>query len=155
MKLKLNTNQQVLPPGGHQFHSHSITFTADSFTALSRKVYDFRVNNMMPAGNPDAEILQYYLEKWPNMVELDDSESVEFSDLHFDVWARWLGRIWRNPPRSIVAIKEAEMRYETCKTCPKNTPFTWKETPETLALNQRAFLLRRGYERPKIGRAHV
>lgn len=147
--LKLNPDQQVGPIGGHQFPSHGITFTADDFPRLAKKVYEFRVTNLLPAGDPDQEILRYYLEKWPYMVSIDEKAIKSKSSGYFEQWARWVGRAWRNPPKSIVSTKEAEDRMSACKTCPHNKAFDWKSTPETESLSQRTFLLRRGYEAPK------
>jgi hypothetical protein len=150
--LKLNPDQHRSPIGGHQFPTHGITFTADDFQTLSKKVYEFRVTNMLPAGDPDQEILRYYLEKWPYMVSIDEKAVKSKSSNYFDLWARWVGRAWRNPPKSIVTTKEAADRLETCLGCPHNKPLDWKKTPETESLSQRTFLLRRGYEvSPKIG----
>lgn len=144
--LKLNKDQQVLPPGGHQFPSHGFTFTAEKFPELCDKVKDFRITNMIPVGDVEQEILRYYLEKWPNMVSPSNSSIKTKSSDYFHLWARWVGRTWRNPPKSIVTTKEAEDRAATCSKCPFNKPFDWPKSAESDSLLQRTFLLRKGCE---------
>ena len=144
--LKINKDQQVLPPGGHQFHCHGITFTDELFPDLVKKVAEFRVTNLLPMGDPKQEILQYYLEKWPNMVMADYSEVAPSTASNFQQWARWVGRTWRTPPKATVTSKEAGDRMAICKACPRNKPFDWPKTAESAALSQRTFLLRKGYD---------
>jgi len=147
--LKLNKDQMRRPIGGHHFTIHSITFRDETFDGLLEKIKEFRVANMVPIGDPHEEVLQYYADYFPYMVQADGKPYNPKIDGDYDLWARWIGRAWRNPPKSIVATKEAEMRMDTCRTCPHNKPIDIKKTPESQALNQRAYLLRRGYERPK------
>jgi hypothetical protein len=144
--LKINSDQQVLPLGGHQFACHGTTFTDETFPGLIEKVVDFRITNLLLMGDPEQEILQYYLEKWPNMVRADYSEVEPPTDSNFQQWARWVGRTWRVPPKATVTIKEATDRMATCKGCPHNKPFDWAKTAESAALSQRTFLLRKGYD---------
>ena len=144
--LKINKDQQVLPPGGHQFYGHGTTFTADLFPDLVDKVTAFRVTNLIPMGDTKQDILRYYLEKWPRMVVADYSSQQVSSTSYFYQWARWVGRTWRNPPKATVTSKEASDRMATCKGCPHNKPFDWPKTAESAALSQRTFLLRKGCE---------
>lgn len=147
--LKLNPDQQRNPIGGHQFHSHGTTFIGDTFFDVIKKLTEFRVTNLLPVGDPKQEVLQYYAEKWPYMVMIDENAVELKPSDDFDLWARWVGRAWRNPPKAIVTTKEAADRFATCKTCQFNKPFSWPSTPESKALEQRTYLLRKGYEAPK------
>lgn len=147
--FKLNPDQQLRPIGGHHFATHGITFRDEHFDGLCAKIAAFRLDNMIPSGDPKHEVLSYYAEKFPFMVLRDPDQRKVAPDDAYHQWARWIGRAWRNPPRSIVASKEAEMRMDVCKTCPHNQAMKFKKTPESESLEQRAYLLRRGYERPK------
>jgi len=143
--LKLNKDQQVLPDGGHHFSTRGIMFRADSFEELLEKVADFRIANMILPGDLNEEILQYYAECFPQMVLSDGKPYKPKIDGTYEQWARWMGMAWRSPVKANVAPKEAEMRTDICKTCPRNKPMNFQESPGLSSLKQRSYILTRGY----------
>lgn len=124
--------------------------TGESFEEVRDKLADFRVNNNVPIGDPGQDILSHYANNWPWMVMHDDQPSVnKEQSREYINWRRWIYRIWNNPPLKTVSTKEASMRWDVCKKCPRNKKMEWEETKESSELARRAFLMRRGIDIPK------
>lgn len=146
--LKLNRNQKREPFGGHHFPDHGVTFKANSYDELVKKVEQFRANNAIPLGNPSQEILEFYAKHAPFMV-LPDNESIEIAPKSDYQDARdWIYKTWRNPPQKTVGRLEAKDRWECCKNCKFNVAFPDSPNGELDALKRRAFMLRKGEKIP-------
>lgn len=147
--LRINPDQQRGPRGGHHFQVPNGPMLRDEeFKGLVKKLVDYRVNNLIPLGAPDQEILRYYEKEFPYVVqETPQAERGGLTEA-FTAWARWVRRAWRTPPKKTITTKEASCRWEVCQKCKHNKPFNWSDTPESMAMSQRAFLLRRGLEVP-------
>lgn len=148
MRLRLKQNQQRRPLGGHHFRANSRTFKEKDFESLVKSIRSFRVNNNIPVGDPEQEVLQYYLSNWPYMVEPDE-ESAEKADSEiFADWRSWIFGAWKRPISKFIPTKEAQRRWEVCEKCPLNRKFDWNESDESVRLTSQAFLIRRGVEVP-------
>jgi hypothetical protein len=147
--LKLNKDQLRQPYGGHQYYERGLLIAGDSFDDVKKKLIAFRLNNNIPEGDAEQDILHHYLKNWPWMVQDDSTRKPREEQPDYVAWRKWIYRIWNNPPNKIVSSKQASDRWEICKTCPFNKGMEWEETNESSELARRAFLLRRGIEVPK------
>src|SRR5688572_8545784 len=147
--LKLNDIQQRLPYGGHQYPENGHIIRGDTFKELVNNVSAYRVNNHIPIGNPEQDVLFHYAKHWPWMVK-EDREAVEVKeDSAYAEYREWVEFTWRHPITRIITPKQASDRWKVCETCPYNQKRDWKETKESTELARRAFLLRRGVGVPK------
>lgn len=147
MRLRLNNNQKRLPFGGHHFFENSMNhlLKGETFDDVVRQLTDLRINNNVPMGDPEQEILIFYAKNYPWMVKYDmESTGVEQLSPRYQAWRRFVYNTWNKPPQKVVSNKEAAMRQERCLSCPYNQPLDWDETDESSELTRRAFLLRRG-----------
>lgn len=137
------------PPGGHQFPERGTTITGERFLDVVKKLSDFRINNGIPLGDPTQEILIRYAEKWPYLVENDDSGMPQIvSTSNKSSWKEWVFSIWSHPPKLLITSKEASARWEICLECPFNKKLSLEVTGEDAEIKRRTFLLRRGQEVP-------
>lgn len=148
MKLLLNKDQKRLPIGGHHFIQHGITFKAETFDKVVAEIVDFRRNNNRPIGNPDQEVLTFYLQNWPYMVVVDESQDVRKEDDAYIAWRDAVYELWAHPPKKFVAEKEAEDRWKICETCPHLKKTGIANLKEYAEVVKREFILKRGIETP-------
>ncbi len=146
--LKLNETSKREPFGGHHHIEYGITFRADSFTALVEKVSSFRLQNNIPVGNPEQEILSRYAQFWPWLVRQERDAEPLTDRLDYREWRYWLQKTWRTPPAKLITTREARDRWVKCQTCPANLKKTWDESDESSEVTRRAYLLRRGMDVP-------
>ncbi len=104
---------------------------------------------MIPVGDPDREILTYYLDKFPYMVELSETDYPADPEPLYTKYRQWIQVVWSNPPRKMLTTKEASMRWDICKTCPFNVKKDWPSSKESEELSRRSFMLRLGIDVPK------
>lgn len=147
--LKLNKDQKRQPIGGHQYHESGVTFKGDTFEQVVANLTAFRRFNCLPTGNPDQDVLLYYLNHWPFMVKEDRNAVQPVFSSEFTEWRDWVVGLWNKPPKKMLAIKEAKERWKICLDCPMNKKKGWIETNESAELTKRAFMLRRGAEVPE------
>lgn len=145
--LKFNPTAQRQPFGGHHYPEYGVTFRGDSVEDVKAQLTKFRLNNSIPVGNPEQDILLFYAKHWPWLVKGDLSPKVTMEDADYAAWREWIYEEWKNPG-SLITRKEACMRWEKCLTCPRNLKFSWQSTDESNELTRRAFLLRKGLEVP-------
>jgi hypothetical protein len=143
----LKKNSHKAPFGGHQFHEYGTTIKAESYPELLEKVKNFRLTNSLPFGNPDQDILHYYVENWPWLVERADDVFVA-PDAHYESWKAWVQKTWKKPPSKIVATAQAKTRWEVCQKCPFNRPINFPASPELDEAKKRTFLMKRGIDTP-------
>lgn len=143
----LRKNSHKAPFGGHQFHEYGTTIRADSYPELVEKVKNFRLVNSLAFGNPEQDILHYYSENWPWLVERKEDTYVQ-TDSNYETWKNWIQKAWKKPPARIVATAEAKTRWAVCEKCPFNRPLNFPDSPELEELKKRAFLLKRGIDTP-------
>jgi len=147
--LELNQNSLKQPYGGHHFPEKGLMIRADSFKELAVKLREFRINNNRPSGNPEQDILVFYAKNWPWLVRTPEIQPEEINeDEDYVGWRKWIYRIWDNPFQELASQKEADDRTDICKSCPHNKPMSWQSTHESTELARRAFLLRRGINKP-------
>lgn len=145
--LHINPYQHRQPFGGHHFKDHGVMFKADTFPQLLQKVKDFRINNGLPLRAPDQEILQFYAKHWPWTVISDETPS-KSDGSNFAAWRTWVSKTWNTPPIKLQTSKEAALRWDVCRKCPFNVKFDWTETPESVQIQRRSFVMRRGLPVP-------
>ena len=152
MKLKYKVRAMQEPPGGQQFVEDGITFTADRFEELAEKVTAFRVENRKHPGDAEQDILKYYSEKWPHLVEADFSSMPEVASAKtkWSKKAEWVQKMWKVPQGHQLSQKEAEFRWAVCKDCPFNFDLRDPRNEYEDMVNKSAFLLRRGQDVPEF-----
>lgn len=149
--LKLKKDSKRSPFGGHHYPEYGRTFQSPTFKELVKNVEDFRLNNNIPAGDPEQDILAFYAEHWPWLIEVNFDEpapgwkKVE----HYEDWRESIYKMWKRPPLKTISVKEASDRWAVCAVCPYNKPLDWEETNESAELSRRTFLLRRGIDVPE------
>jgi hypothetical protein len=143
--LSYNKKAKKRPVGGEQYPEYGMMFRADTFPELVDKLRSFRLNNNIPTGNPEHDILFYYATVFPWMV-VDDMEAYreEKHSEEYLQWRQWVYDTWKTPPKQFVSSKEAEFRTAACMKCPHNKPMNWKKTDESQGLTARCYMLRRG-----------
>lgn len=135
------------PPGGHHFVTMGVTIRDENFNNLIDKVIEFKVTNNLPYGNPEQEVLHFYAEHWPYLVERT-KDTFQPEDSNYSKWRDWIRSTWAKPPVKSVAKIEAETRAKICAKCPFNRPENFGNSPEAEDLRKRAFLLRKGVDVP-------
>jgi hypothetical protein len=145
--LRLRKDSKRAPFGGHHFTDHGVTFRGENLQEVVKKLSEFRLGNAIPIGSPEQEVLRFYGENWPYLVERTDGSEPERNGL-YDQYREAVHEMWRRPPKKFLTTKEASLRWEVCKTCPFNTKHDWKETNESAEIARRAFVLRRGMDVP-------
>ena len=146
--FKLNPHQQRLPIGGHHFTENGHTMRGETFAEVEDKLTDYRLNNHIPLGYPGQEILVYYAENWPYMVQYDPKAKPPEMESSYLEYRKWLNKIWKNPPVKSASVREAQDRWDICKTCPHNKLIEDESGKEFDELEKKAFLLRRGQYTP-------
>lgn len=139
------------PIGGHHFPvSKPIVsiLKGETLDELVQELTDFRINNGISLNNPLQDILEYYRQKWPYLVVVEQGDTEENS-IRFEVWRSWIQRTWAHPPKNLVPVKTAQERWDICEKCPYNKTKNWTRNDEHYELTKRAFLLRRGIDVPK------
>lgn len=149
--LKLNPNQKRQPFGGHQFFDSqkAVSFRGNTFEDVKNKLTSYRINNGIPVGNPEQEILQYYATHWPFMVMPCETANANALSPKYLGWREFVSKSWLIPPKKFITSKEAQERWKICCECPFNQLKDWKETDESSELTRRAFVLRRGIDVPE------
>ncbi len=150
MKLRLKENQKRLPFGGHHFRENGVTLKGDTFEDVEELLSNFRLINGKPIGNPKDEIIAYYAEKFPWMVEYDTNEQVvEPLSEEYIAWRDWISSIWGKTQGHFITRKEASFRWEICKKCPHNVGSPWDDSKESIEFSRKALLLKRGENTPE------
>lgn len=149
MNHRLKHNSKRLPFGGHHFRENGVTLKGDTFQDVVDLLTDFRLMNGWPIGNPPQEIINYYAEKFPWMVEYDVSgrESEPVNEAYVE-WRDWISSVWGKHQNKFLTRKEASFRWDICKTCPHNVGTPWKETKESIEFSRKSLLLKRGEKVP-------
>lgn len=148
MRYQIRKGQQRLPLGGHHYNAHGIKFTGENHIEVYEKIIDYRLNNMIPVGDPEQEVLAYYYDNFPWMVDPDPDAVAKRKSEHYLNWRSWVHRMWKNPLNRAVTNKEASIRWDVCKSCPHNLKLSVDNSPEGSETLRRAFLLRRGQAVP-------
>lgn len=150
MKHRLKLNMKREPFGGHHFRENGATLKGDNFNDVVDLLTNFRLINGRPIGNPTQEVINYYAEKFPWMVEYDLSgEEDEPVNQEYEAWRDWVSSVWGKPQNKFITRKEASFRWEVCKKCPFNIGSTWTETKESTEFSRKSLLLKRGEKTPE------
>ena len=148
MSLRLNAQAKRLPFGGHQYHAYGTAFRGETLKEVVKDLSNFRINNNIPIGDPEQDILTYYVEKWPWMVRDGGRDAEEVPDTYSE-WRESIYRIWKTPPKKMLATKEAATRWAICEKCPFNQPIPPSDSVESKELVRRSNLIKRGSDTPK------
>lgn len=149
--LCLNKKQKREPFGGHHFIINGTALKGETFDEVVGKIEEYRTNNNIPIGNAKNDLILFYAKNWPYMVTNSESEDCEtVLPEGYIKWRDWVYRAWANPPAKFLTKKEAEDRWDTCKTCKFNKPKNFPKSKELTEVNRRAFLMSRGMEAPSF-----
>jgi hypothetical protein len=149
--FKLNPDQQRGPIGGHRYIERGHTITGATAAEVIRRLRDYRVNNHIPVGDPEQDVLTYYAMNWPWTIKVDRSSEPAGENAAFVQYRQWVERTWAKPPNKFVPSKEAAARLDACAKCPFRCKKQWDKTREATELDRRAFLLARGIDFPNKG----
>lgn len=148
MKYVIRRGQQMLPKGGHHFDAHGRTFKGEDHEEVIEQLKTYRINNMIPVGNPEQEVLASYASHSPWMVTAVDESPAKIGK-HYSNWRDWVHSMWKNALHRIVTRKEASIRWEICCACKHNLKLEVSKSDEGAETLRRVFLLRRGQDVPK------
>lgn len=123
---------------------------AENFDELVTKVRKLRLNNGHPEGYAEKDILRYYAEHFPYMVTQAEGVEESIKPSTYLKYRDWIRYLWYDPPKRLLSVKEATLRWEKCKACPRNVKKDWKETDESAEFARRAFMLRCGIDVPEF-----
>lgn len=144
-KYKLKPDCKRLPYGGHHFKEGSHIIMGETAQDVISKITSYRLNNKIKLGDPERDLVTYYLEKFPWMVTLDlEPQEVKKEPEVYEQWAAYIRKTWDNPPQTHCAEKEAEIRRIPCKNCSFKKLVRFPKSPESGSLKKMAFLLKRG-----------
>lgn len=151
LTLRIKANSMREPFGGHHYEVGGQTFKGKNYDEVVRSLAAFRINNNIPLGNPDSEVIAYYAVNWPWLVEEYEAEPKPMPMEGYLAWRLWLMEAWNNPPKKLLTNKEASERFAICRKCPMNMPISRDGSPadEMAALKRKSFLLRRGSMAPE------
>lgn len=148
-----------IPPtdGIDRFHypvAGKVVLHADTKDELIRRIFEYRLRNHLPPGDPDSDVSDYYCAKWPKFCapEPSDRDATQprvRGESMLNSVSRWVSTMVHRMPRggySLVSSTEAESRAVICANCPKN--ITWKNgcsgcSATTLQLIQQLKALRK------------
>lgn len=149
---QLRKLQQMRPIGGHHFSEDGQTFRGDTLDEVVKALSDYRINNSAPLGDPEQDVLRYYAEHWPYMVDIvEDPPEPETPSLRMTRWMQWVRKQWGKPAPKMATQQEAAIRWEVCLGCPHNVKL-YPSTREQMEIERKAFLLRAGQNVPeKLG----
>lgn len=148
MRLRLNKDQQRQPIGGHHFSENGQTFKDDTFGGVVKKLTGYRLTNGMPMGEPEQDVLLFYAQKWPFMVQEDYADPPPMNSDTITWWMAWIRKQWGKSRGRTITSKEAAIRWETCLKCPHNIKIE-PSSPEQKEMARKSFLLRAGQDVPK------
>lgn len=148
MRLKLR-HTLVLPIGGHHFIEDGVMLKGDTLPDVVKALSDYRLTNMVPIGEPEQEILQYYMRNWPYMVDEDyDYKITDAKVSPNSRWVKWIRMNWGKPLGKMATAREANSRAAICCKCPYNLPIE-PINQEEQEMMRKAFMMRRGHDVPK------
>lgn len=148
MAIILNKHQQRRPFGGHHFPEQGMVVRAETWDELQTKVRKLRIINGHPEGNVESEILRYYAEHFPYMVTTGEEKGKPVKPSNYFKYRDWIRYLWFDPPKKLITLKEAGLRWDKCETCPRNVKKDWQEDDETAEFARRSFMLRCGLDVP-------
>lgn len=148
--MVINKSQHRRPMGGHHYPEGAIVVRGDTVEQVAEKIKDLRINNGIPVGDPYRDIIDYYEKRFPFM--LKHGEEVAKKELHprYVRFRHWIQALWKNPPKRLITKKEASLRWDICKTCPKNWKKAWDKSEESQELERRAYMMRYGQQVPEF-----
>jgi hypothetical protein len=104
------------PYGGHTFPDPSgVPIKGKTLQEMLDAIALYRANNGLPSGNPEKEVEAHYRVVHPHLVTPVGSTR----DATEDPVARWLARVWRNPPKEkeFIEAEPLRTRLATCAAC--------------------------------------
>jgi hypothetical protein len=146
--LKYKQKSMRQPFGGHNYTERSMNFAADSLEELVTKVSKFRLNNHLPIGDPEQDILRHYLKNWPWLVVDDQAPDDTDVDQDYEDWKKFVRDAYGVAGLKTITSKEAEDRWKICEKCPFNVKLEVDYDEEAHSLRKTAFLIRRGTNVP-------
>lgn len=117
---KINNN--IYPPGGYRFkETDGAWIDAQSWGGVVRKVREYRKRNKMPAGDPDAEVVEQVCQSYPGLCWEVDEETKKARTVVNLKGRMLLGyRDLQKTRVEFVPPEVARDRGNVCARCPKN-----------------------------------
>lgn len=131
--------QGIICPGGWHYKIDERTqLNAPDFPRLVQMLADYRVNNMLPLGDPLGDLEEYICTTWPHMCHsAGPNASVEVKIVALprpshpgqlslvDRMIKWLDKMSSGVSMDIIVLEpEARRRADICASCPNNVK--WK-----------------------------
>ncbi len=123
----------VIPPGGFHFIEKTPTgefkIESTSLASVQAALLTYRLNNNVPVGNPQQEVVDYICNNWPHFCS-DNAEPylVPANPISREAHlsrrvSDWTRQIFDLGSDNTVAPAEAERRAAICAACPLNADF--------------------------------
>lgn len=115
----LKRNYPKTPPGGWHFLDPSgVTIHGKDANDLIANVAAFRKQNSYAPGSPEYEVTLFYVEHFPDFVELTENAPIEADKTRTDNLYEWTNKLWKAPQQKLIPVKLAAKRIDTCMDCP-------------------------------------
>jgi hypothetical protein len=147
--LKFKQSPGRTPNGGHHLIDRGTVFEGATPQEVAAKVAEFRLNNGYPAGNPIQEIVLYYAQIAPFMLEESGEEWRKQAPSGFELSHRWLIDQYSKGFMKLLPDEELSPRETVCMKCQHKNAL-----PSTMAggdVKHRLFLLTQGRGDPALG----
>ena len=150
MRFRLRKGHKRLPFGGHHYTANGITAKGDTAEEVVEKIKNYRLINGIPLGDPMSELLEYYADKFPWMIENNlDDQGEKPENANYVRWRGWLISQWGKPFPKTIGEVQAVDRWAICEKCEFCRPRTWENTPEAIEFERKSLLLKNARNSPK------
>lgn len=127
-----------VPPAANGVHWHfpvtpQQTLEANTEEELIKLIFEYRLRNNLPPGDPERDIDAHYCANWPSACQKEPSDygkggtPAPTRESLLNRVTRWAAYLAQKMPRggfNLVNAAEVERRAFICFACPKNVP--WK-----------------------------
>lgn len=123
----------VVPPGGfhyiEQINGRELKLESTSVESVQELLLRYRLNNGLPVGNPQQDVVDYICNNWPhfctdatepyltpaNPMPREAHLSRRVSD--------WTVKLWELGAKNEISAQEADRRASICAACPLNADY--------------------------------
>jgi hypothetical protein len=124
----------VIPPGGYHFitatpEGGTLKIESHSVESVQELLLKYRLNNNLPVGNPQQEVIDYICGTWPHFcTETTEAFLVPAMSITREAHlsrrvSDWTARLWALGSDNAVAQPEADRRAAICSSCPQNKDY--------------------------------
>lgn len=150
--LQFRKNILKKPIEGWHYLEGEHKIVGESPEDVEQKLFDFRIRNGMPPGDPHGDMIKFWFIKSPEFVEhgsgdADGSARIDSGQLGGVLL--WLQRLIQQGPDLEIGPGVAEQRASICAHCPCNVPLSGDPGIKS-EVDRRSFILRKGEIVPSL-----